>query len=214
MRSGLLEDTARVQGSQDDLLGLETELALRVLTALGVHPTADELKAIVAERRDATVEAYRLLTETLGGGSKRPAPPPASGAPTTPGPGSSWMTLGAPAYAEAPDREEAAIHDLLRRYAEALQAKQPDALAALQLEMDDAQRGSLARYFAIAKDLKVQVRDVDPLVEGGEAVVTFTREDAFTDAPSGRPMHLEVRVSGRLVRQDGAWKIKSLGDKP
>jgi TolB-like protein len=214
MRSGLLEDTARVQGSQDDLLGLETELALRVLTALGVHPTADELKAIVAERRDATVEAYRLLTETLGGGSKRPAPPPASGAPTTPGPGSSWMTLGAPAYAEAPDREESAIHDLLRRYAEALQAKEPDALAALQVEMDDAQRASLARYFAIAKDLKVQVRDVDPLVEGGEAVVTFTREDAFTDAPSGRAMHLEVRVSGRLVRQDGAWKIKSLGDKP
>lgn len=213
MRSGVLEDTARVQGSQDDLLSLETELALRVLTALGVHPTGEELRALVAERRDATVEAYRLLTETLGGGTKHAAPP-ASGPPTTPGPGSSWMTLGTPAYAQAPDREERAIHDLLRRYGEALQAKDADALATLQVEMDDAQRASLARYFAIAKDLRVNVRDVDPLVEGSEAVVTFTREDAFTDAPSGRAMHLEVRVSGRLVQQNGAWRIKSLGDRP
>jgi hypothetical protein len=80
--------------------------------------------------------------------------------------------------------------------------------------MDDEQRASLARYFAIANGLRVQVRDVDPLVEGDEAVVTFTREDNFTDAPSGRSMHLQVQVSGRLVRQGGAWKIKSLGDRP
>jgi hypothetical protein len=80
--------------------------------------------------------------------------------------------------------------------------------------MDAAQRASLARYFAIANGLRVTVHDVDPLVEGTDAVVTFTREDDFTDAPSGRAMHLEVRVSGRLVRQPDGWKIKSLGDAP
>ena len=213
--SGLLEDTARVQGSQDRLLDLETELALRVLTALGVRPSPEELQAIVAERRDATVEAYRLLTETLGGGAKPSAPaPPAATIPAPPGPGASWITLATPAYAQAPDRDDAGIRELLRRYAQALESKEPDALAALQIEMDDGQRASLARYFAIATGLRVQVRDVDALVDGPDAVVTFTREDSFTDAPSSRDMHLEVRVSGRLVKQGDAWKIKSLGDKP
>jgi ketosteroid isomerase-like protein len=75
-----------------------------------------------------------------------------------------------------------------------------------------AQRASLGRYFAIANDLRVTVRDVDVLVEGTDAVATFMREDAFTDAPSGRSMHLEVRISARLTKQDGTWKIQRLGD--
>ncbi len=212
--SGLLQETASVRGPQSDLLALETELALRVLTALGVRPSEDELRALVAERKDATVDAYRLLTETFGRGAPaRPATPPST---TTPGngPGAWWLVPGRAAYAQAPDRDEVEIRALFDRYAAAIQAKDAAALAALQLDMDDEQRASLARYFAIANGLRVQVRDVDPLVEGDEAVVTFTREDNFTDAPSGRAMHLEVRVSGRLVRQGGVWKIKSLGDRP
>jgi len=216
--NGVLQDTARVQGPETKLLDLETELALRVLTALGVHPTADELREIVAERQDATVEAYRLLAETLGGGDKSRESGPAATTPpatlSTPGPGSSWLVPGSRAYAQTPDRDEAAIRDLLRRYALALESKQPDALAALQVEMDQSQRTSLAKYFAIATNLKVDVHDVDPLVEGMDAVVTFTREDSFTDAPSGRAMHLKVQVSGRLVKRNGEWKIQGFGDKP
>jgi hypothetical protein len=213
--TGVLEDTARVQGPQADLLDLETELALRVLTALEVRPSEAELRAIVEERKDDTVEAYRLLTETLGGGSKpRAAPPPASSSSTIPGPGASWLAAGRPAYAQVPDDDETAIRELLRRYGLALESKNPDALGALQTTMDDAQRASLARYFAIATGLRVQIRDVDVLVEGDDAVVTFTREDSFTDAPSDRPMQLEVLVSGRLVKQAGAWRIQSLGGRP
>jgi len=215
----VLRDTARVQGPETKLLDLETELALRVLTALGVHPTAEELREIVADRQDATVEAYRLLAETLGGGDKsRNAAPPATTPPamppSTPGPGSSFLVLGSRAYAQAADKEEVAIRELLRKYALALESKQPDALAVLQVEMDDAQRSSLSKYFAIATNLKVDVHDVDPLVEGTDAVVTFTREDSFTDAPSGRAMHLKVQISGRLVKRDGEWKIQRFGDKP
>jgi hypothetical protein len=212
--TGLLQETASVRGPQSELLALETELALRVLTALGVHPSDDELRALVAERKDATVDAYRLLTETFGHGAPpRPASPPSTSAPSN-GPGASWLVPGRAAYAQAPDRDEAEIRALFDRYAAAIQAKDTAALAAIQLEMDDEQRASLARYFAIANGLRVQVRDVDPLVEGDDAVVTFTREDDFTDAPSGRAMHLRVQVSGRLVRMGGAWKIKSLGDRP
>ncbi len=211
--TGVLQETASVRGPQTDLLALETELALRVLTALGIHPSDEELRALVAERKDATVDAYRLLTDTFGRGAPpKPASPPSTTAPTT-GPGAWWLVPGRAAYAQAPDRDEADIRALFERYAAAIQAKDTAALAALQLDMDDAQRASLARYFAIANDLRVRVRDVDPLVEGDDAVVTFTREDTFTDAPSGRAMHLEVRVSGRLVRQADGWKIKSLGDR-
>jgi ketosteroid isomerase-like protein len=212
IKSGVLEDTARVQGPQEKLLDLETELALRALTALGVQPSESELRAIVEERRDATVDAYRLLTETLGGGGKAARPPTPASTTLPPGPGTSWLEIGAPAFAQAPAPEESAIHELLRRYAAALEAKSADGLAALQVSMDDAQRASLARYFGIAEGLRVTVRDLDVLVEGDDAVVTFTREDNFTDAPSRRAMHLEVRVSGRLVKQAGAWRIKHFGD--
>jgi hypothetical protein len=45
--------------------------------------------------------------------------------------------------------------------------------------------------------------------ESGLAV-TFTRRDEFTDAKSGRPVQLEVRLTKVLVQEDGEWKI---GDK-
>ena len=124
------------------------------------------------------------------------------------------MSLGTPAYAQAPDQDDTSIRELPRRYAEALESEKPEALAALQLSMDPTQQASLARYFAIADDLRVQIRDVDVLVDAPDAVVTFTREDTFTDAPSHRPMRLEVRVSGRLVKQADGWRIRSLGDRP
>ncbi|MGH7895661.1 MAG: CHAT domain-containing protein, partial [Candidatus Binatia bacterium] len=209
IKSGLLEATERVTGPEEKLLELETELALRALTALGVHPSADELRTIVAQRRDATVDAYRLLTETLGEpAGPRPTPPPSTLPPADTG--SSWLDLTTPSYAQVPDQDEVAIRELLRRYAAALETKQVDALAKLQLGMSDAQRASLDRYFAIAQNFHVAIRDIDVLVEGADAVATFTREDTFTDAPSGRAMRLEVRVSGLLVKQADGWKIKSL----
>ena len=45
-----------------------------------------------------------------------------------------------------------------------------------------------------------------------QVYATHVNEDTFIDAPSGRAMRLEVRVSGRLVKREGAWKIHRLGD--
>src|SRR5262249_5472580 len=101
--TGVLEATERVDGPQADLLDLETELALRVRTARGVRPSNDELRDIVAQRHDATVDAYRLLTETLGGPPPtRPPDPPPPGPPVHPG--TSWLDLNATAWAQTPDR--------------------------------------------------------------------------------------------------------------
>ena len=76
--------------------------------------------------------------------------------------------------------------------------------------MTDAQRQALGRYFESADALKVRLSGIDVVVEGDEALATFTREDVFTDARSGREVHLEVRVSSLLAKEDGVWKIRGL----
>jgi TolB-like protein len=211
--SGLLEGAERVQGPPQRLMELQLDLALRALARLGVKPTPEELKAIAASRDNETLDAYRMLTDTLGEPTPpkgdEPEPPPA--APSGPAPGTGWLDWNATAYAQQED-EETLIRSLLARYGAALEAKSIEQLAALQVEMRDSQRASLARYFASAGDLHVRISNIDVLVEGDEAVATFTREDVFDDARSGRRMRLEVRISGLLVKEQSTWKIRGLRD--
>jgi ketosteroid isomerase-like protein len=210
--SGLLEASERVQGPQQRFMELQIDLALRALERLGVRPSPDEMKAIAASRANETLDAYRMLTDTLGeptaGGEEEPRPP---SAPSGPAPGTGWLDWNATAYA-GQDDEEASIHSLLTRYGAALEAKDIDRLATLQVEMRDTQRASLARYFASAADLHVRISNIDVLIEGDDAIATFTREDVFTDARSGRQMRLEVRISGILVKEQATWKIRGLRD--
>ena len=209
--SGLLQASERVQGPQEKFMELQTQLAIAALRALGVEPTADQVQAIVASRGNETLDAYRLLKDTLGEPvKKREAPKPPR--PGERAPGTSWFEGRGLAYAGEREGDDAAIHALLRQYAAALEAKRVDQLAGLQVEMGAAQRASLQRYFDIARDLHVRISDVDLAVEGDEALATFTREDTFVDVGSGRRMRLEVRISGILTKQQGAWKIQGLRD--
>ena len=64
--TGLLVATEHVQGPPDKLMELENQLAEETLRALGVTPTAQQLKEIVASRGNETLDVYRLFTETLG----------------------------------------------------------------------------------------------------------------------------------------------------
>jgi hypothetical protein len=165
----------------------------------------------VADRGRETLDAYRLFTETLGDPPSAPAAPAPAPAPRR-SEGHSRLTWPGTAWADEPDPEEEAIRELLARYGAALEAKSVEGLAALQLEMSERQRASLLRYFANASGLAVRIRDVDVLVEGDEAVATFTREDVFVDGVSGRRMRVEARVSGLLAKHDGAWRIRGLRD--
>ena len=113
-----------------------------------------------------------------------------------------------PAAESAPD--QASIRDLLERYRTALEAESIDDLAGLHVQMTDVQRQALGRYFQSADALRVRIFGIDVVVEGDEALATFTREDVFTDTRSGREVHLEVRVSSLLAREDGVWKIRGL----
>jgi len=203
--TGLLDGSERVQGPIDDLISLQTDLALSAARLLGADPSEEQVRAIVSSRGNDTLDSYRMLSDTLGGDGGDAGEPP-----TPSGDDSSWLPTPGNAYAQEADPEERAIHGLLQQYESALESESVDQLATLQLEMTPKQRESLQRYFTHTDELVVTIIDVDVLVEGDEAVVTFTRQDAFVDARSQRKMNLEVRISGLLEKQEGAWKIRGL----
>lgn len=225
IRTGLLEATERVVGPPEKLMELENELAVRALRALGVDPTEEQVNAILASRGNEMLDAYRMFTETFGGGGEptageprapTPAPAPVQpgeprsekpGVPAT-GPRTSWLSWQGVAWADEGDADDAAIRALLHRYAAALQARSVDQVASLQPGLTAADREKLANYFANARDLRVQISDVDVLREGDEAVASFTRRDQFTDEKTGQPRALEISLSAKLKRGTGGdWAI-------
>jgi CHAT domain-containing protein/ketosteroid isomerase-like protein len=205
--TGLLDRVERVEGPAERFMELQTDFAVRALHALGVQPTDAELQAVLASRGAESLDVYRMFKDTLGDpapAGEAPAPAPKRK------PGTSWLNGPAVAYAQETTADETAIRGVLTQYGAALQAKDSDALAALQLEMSEGQRTALARYFGTARDLRVRIANVDVTIEGDEALATFTREDVFLDAGTGREMRLEVRISGILQKQQGTWKIRGL----
>ena len=70
---------------------------------------------------------------------------------------------------------------LLEAYRAALQAKDVAAVAATHVDLSDEQRAGFVRYFEGADDLRVSLSDVDVLLDGDQALVTFTRHDVFHD---------------------------------
>src|SRR5262249_41690327 len=121
-----------------------------------------------------------------------------------------WLAYVGPRAAWADSAADAAIRTLLERYREALEAEDMTQVEALHAALPDPMRDALRRYFKNARDLKVKFAKVDIVVEGDEALATFTRIDDFLDSETGLPVHLEVRLSSVVVRQDGTWRIKGL----
>jgi ketosteroid isomerase-like protein len=201
--TGLLEASEDIAGSEGQLVEMQNQAAIRVARALQVNVTPDEASKILASRTNDTMDSYKLLTEQMGGmGDVEPAAPH----PKSPG---AWE-LVAPAVAWADAGDEAAVRTLLEQYRKALESKDLQALTGLYVVMSDGVRDALSKYFANADSLKIQFSNLDIMVEGDEALATFTRSDDFKDARSGRDMHLEVRVSSVVAKQDNAWKIRGL----
>jgi len=203
--SGMLERAEHLRGTEAQLVEMQNHAAIEVLKALRIDLSQGELDRLIAGRTNDQLEDYKLLTETMGGfiDEKPPAPEPN-------GPQASWR-LPWPAMAYADDgTEQGAVQRLLERYRVALESKNVDQIAAVYVEMTPGMRDALARYFATADNLKIRFSNYDILIEGSEAVATFTRNDEFKDMHSGRDMHLEVRVSSVVTKRDGGWKIRGL----
>jgi len=72
---------------------------------------------------------------------------------------------------------------------------------------DVEKQAAQERYFANVRDLKISIDNPDVAVVGDEAVVSYTRTDDFTDARTGRPMHVAVRLTKILRQQNGEWRM-------
>lgn len=57
------------------------------------------------------------------------------------------------------------------------------------------------------KDLRIAISDVEAAVVGDEAVVSYTRTDDFSDARTGRAMHVSLRLMKTLKRTAEGWKL-------
>jgi ketosteroid isomerase-like protein len=200
-RNGLLDSSTHLQGASADLIDLQNKLVLRLVEGLGIEVTAAERRQILSERTNDMLDGYRMLMETLN-----PGPPSAAPLPQ----GWDWLprdrSWAAVAYAAEDD--EAAIRDVLRQYEQALSTKDLDALARLEVAADARRRAVLRNYFENARDLVVRFSEIEVLVDGTQAMATYTREDTFVDAHSGHNMHLKVRISSRLSKVGDRWVLQ------
>ena len=199
--SGMIETSYTTTGPAKQFLSLQTKMTEGVIARLDIPITPDERKTLLAQQ-NTDVEALRMLLEAEGGAAVAPPAPP-------PGPGSSlfrWMArLATPAAAWADDRAD--ITNVLEAYRKATEAHEMAAVAAVYVDFSADQQAAQQRYFDNVKDLKIAISDVDAVVVGDDAVASYTRTDDFTDARTGRPMHVQVRLTKNLKRTAEGWKL-------
>jgi adenylate cyclase len=203
--TGVLEASYTTVGREQDFLDVEDRMVQGVIGHLNLE-LDDEDRRRLAARRTTDVDALKLLLEAERGGAANPPPAP-------PAPGSRlerWLGRLAPlpAWAEDdPAGARAAIIAVLERYRRATEARAVGDLAAVYATFPPEQQAAQQRYFDNVTALRVAIDNVDVVVVGDEAVVSYTRTDDFADARTGRPMHVSVRLTKTMRRDAGAWKI-------
>lgn len=208
IKSGMLEREEHARGTEKQLVDMQNEVAIEVLKGLKVGVSAQKLGEIVAGRTNDQLDSYKLLTESMGFVDD-PEKPSGDERKKKRDPAASWAVPW-PAAAYAGEAAEDGVRDLLERYRVALEAKDLARIDAVYVSMNDSMREALARYFENTDELKIRFSNFDILVEGDEAVATFTRDDLFRDRRSGHEAHLEVRMSSVVAKQGGTWKIRAL----
>ena len=102
---------------------------------------------------------------------------------------------------------EQEIRELLEQYRQAYETKNLDLLGSIYAELTPQQLQARQKYFDSTQDLEVEINKVQIAVRGEEAVVSYTREDQFTDSRTGKKVKLDVRLTKMLRRVDGTWKM-------
>lgn len=200
VQTGVLETSVQAEGTVEEFFDLKRRIVLAIVDRLALPITVDERNGMIA-RAPASVDPLRELLEAEGATGSARAP---SGSPR-----SSLRDLlpdwTASAHAEDGSAE---VEPFLEAYRSATETKSLDRLADLYLHYTPDQREAQARYFQRAEDLRVALADVEAVVLGDEAVVSFTRADEFLDTDTGKRVELEVRLTKTLRRQGGEWKIE------
>jgi serine/threonine-protein kinase len=209
--TGVLDASYTTTGNDENFLDLPNKLAMEAITRLDLPVTDEERQILLAQQDNSTAEALKLLLEAEASGGKKPealgprsdtAPPAIRRA--------SARLLGAwpaAAYAQEDPNPQGEIEALLESYRNATEARQVDKLATLYTGLSKEQEEAQRRYFQNVRDLRVAIDAIDVAIAGEEAVVSYTRTDDFVDARTGRPMHVAVRLTKLLRKDEGAWKL-------
>jgi TolB-like protein/ketosteroid isomerase-like protein len=207
IKTGLLESSHATVGPEADFSALQERLASDVISRL-VLPVTEEERTRLLARRTTDEEALKMLMEAEG---SIPAPPEKGAPPDVKSALPRWLArLGevAVGVAYADDAgAQGAILETIKRYRLAMEARDLTALSALYAEFPPEQQAAQQRYFDNARDLSITIDKPDIAVAGDEAVVSYTRSDDFVDARTGRPMHVELRLTKTLRREGGEWKF-------
>ena len=102
---------------------------------------------------------------------------------------------------------EEEVRQVLEKYRQAYEQKDPELLATVYQTFTPAQQEANAKYFQNTQDLRVTISDVDITVQGDEAAVSYTREDEFIDAKTKQKVKLDVRFTKIFVRTEDGWKM-------
>ncbi len=212
IRSGALEGAEVVEGRQSEFPDLQSRLARGIMARLGIS----ELAGTKTVASGASLESYRLLMQAEGGAPVVRAPSPSPPKRTGRVEALHHRTLralagafGGTAYAQTPPGAagDGEVLAALERYRMAYESKSVALLKGVYLDMTEEQLEANAQYFANARELTVTIDNVDVLVGGDEAAVTYTRRDRFTDEKTGEPIDLQVRLTKIFVRTPAGWKI-------
>ena len=209
--TGVLESSYTTEGDGRRFMELQDRLTMAVITNLGV-PIDDAERARLAARGEVDAETMKTFLEAEGlSSAPRGAPSSSTGtrfvrwwALQFVRPAAALAQEGAP---PAATDDEAAVRAVLEAYRQATEAREIDAVAAVFVEFPPEQEAAQRRYFENVRDLKVVLDCIDVAVVGDEAVASYTRTDDFTDARTGRPMHVSVHLTKLLRRHDGTWKL-------
>jgi class 3 adenylate cyclase/TolB-like protein len=202
--TGLLDASESMRGPSDGLIEVQNQVASALLTALGIQLSQNELSDLFARRTKETLDSYRRLADTFGEAPQEPPQKP------EPHKQTSWLAWTATAWAETGDGAQADVAALLETYRAALEREDVEAVAATHVSLSDEQRAGFVRYFESAENLSVALNDVEVLLDGDEALATFTRRDVFLDRHSGKQVELEVRLSTVVVHKDGRWLMRGV----
>ncbi|MBX3028065.1 caspase family protein [bacterium] len=213
-RSGVNEASDSVEGELDQFFDLQKRLVLSMLRRLRVQLSPEEGQSI-EKQTNTDVDAYRLLLEAEG--IVEPSPRVERTQPKRQRRSALERTrdavaslLWTPAYgADVPAAVDESVRALLERYRRAVESKNLDEVAGAYASFSERQRTALRTYLDTATDLAVEIDDISITPQEGGYLVSFVRRDRFTDASSGRPVRLEVRLTKVLVREQSSWKIGS-----
>jgi TolB-like protein/ketosteroid isomerase-like protein len=196
--TGILDASESTRGDPDGLIELQNALAVELLSALHVPLSDQERSALFARTNQG--DARRLTA-----GSPTRSERPRSVRPRHHPEEDLVAVLAERRLGRRAVGPRARHPRFLEAYRAALEKKDVEAVPRSTSSSQREQRTGFERYFESADDLHVTLSDVDVLVEGDEALATFTRRDVFHDRQSGKPVELEVRLSSVVVQRDGHW---------